>query len=119
MNEIRDIIAKKPEVSISIMESLAERLSEAESLARSLATNDVEARLAYLLTSLIDKYGVDKKDGIEITLPINREDMANYIGVTRETISRKLKKFEHEDIIKIVGNKKIIVLNREFFYDYI
>lgn len=118
-NEIRDIIAKKPEVSISIMESLAERLSEAESLARSLATNDVEARLAYLLTSLIDKYGVDKKDGIEITLPINREDMANYIGVTRETISRKLKKFEHEDIIKIVGNKKIIVLNREFFYDYI
>ncbi|SFU43766.1 CRP/FNR family transcriptional regulator, anaerobic regulatory protein [Clostridium sp. DSM 8431] len=118
-NEIRDIIAKKPEVSISIMESLAERLSEAESLARSLATNDVEARLAYLLTSLINKYGVDKKDGIEITLPINREDMANYIGVTRETISRKLKKFEHEDIIKIVGNKKIIVLNREFFYDYI
>lgn len=117
-NEIREIISNKPEVSINIMESLAERLSDAESLARSLATNDVNARLAYLLMSLIDKYGIEKKEGIEVTLPLNREDMANYIGVTRETISRKLRKLESENIIKLVGNKKLIVLNREFFYDY-
>lgn len=35
--------------------------------------------------------------------------MANYCGVTRETISRKLSKFEYKNIIEIEGNKKIII----------
>lgn len=79
----------------------------------------VNARIAYLLRSFIDKYGEKVGDNIEINLPLTREDMANYIGVARETISRKLKKLEKEGIIKIVGTKKIIILDKEFFYDYI
>ena len=43
--------------------------------------------------------------------------MANYIGVTRETISRKLKKFEEEGLIKVVGTKRI--LNKEGLNNYI
>lgn len=54
-----------------------------------------------------------------INLPITREDMANYIGVTRETISRKLKKFEDEGIIKLISIKKIIVLDEQGLRDYI
>lgn len=45
--------------------------------------------------------------------------MANYIGVTRETISRKLKKFEDEKLIKIVGTKNIIILDEKGLKDYI
>lgn len=45
--------------------------------------------------------------------------MANYIGVTRETISRKLKKFEDEGIIKLISIKKIIVLDEQGLRDYI
>ena len=54
-----------------------------------------------------------------INLPITREDMANYIGVTRETISRKLKKIEDEGIIKLISIKKIIVLDEQGLRDYI
>ena len=45
--------------------------------------------------------------------------MANYVGVTRETISRKLKKFEEEGIIKIVGTKKIIIIDNKKLEEYI
>jgi CRP/FNR family transcriptional regulator len=45
--------------------------------------------------------------------------MASFIGVTRETISRKLKKFEDENLIKIVGTKNIIILDEESLKDYI
>ena len=45
--------------------------------------------------------------------------MASYIGVTRETISRKLKKFEEEGLIKIVGTKKIVILDKEKLSEYI
>lgn len=117
--DFKELMSTRPELALAVIDSLTERLTEAEGLVRSLATNDIEARVAYLLVSLIDKYGEKKNNTIEISIPLTREDMANYIGVARETISRKLKKLEDEGIIKLAGNKKIIVLNREFFYDYI
>ena len=45
--------------------------------------------------------------------------MANCIGVTRETMSRKLKKFEDEGLIKIPRVKQIIILDEERLRDYI
>ena len=64
--------------------------------------NEVDSRMAYLLTDLMEKYGEITEDNISIKLPLSREDMASFIGVTRETISRKLKKFEDEKLIKII-----------------
>ena len=43
--------------------------------------------------------------------------MANYIGVTRETISRKLTALQDEDIIELVGNKKLIIKDLDYFED--
>jgi len=35
--------------------------------------------------------------------------MANFIGVTRETMSRKLSGMQDEGILELVGNKRIII----------
>ena len=53
---------------------MGERLAKMENLAQSLATNDVDARIAYLLLDLSKRYGEeDLKHNISINLPINRE----------------------------------------------
>ena len=62
---------------------------------------------------------MSKEQDIEIKLPINREERSNYVGVTRETISRKLSRFEDLDIIKLVGNKAIIIKNEDALKEYI
>lgn len=119
-NEVKNIIMKKPEISIKLLESVGERLSAIENLAQNLSTNDVDARIAYLLLNLMDKYCEESQNGKKIIkLPLTREDMANYIGVTRETISRKLKKLEEEELISLIGTKKIIILDEEGLQDYI
>jgi CRP-like cAMP-binding protein len=118
-DEMKDIMMANPEIGIKVLETVGERLSKVENLVQNLATNDVDSRMAYLITDLIEKYGENIGDNISIKLPLSREDMANYIGVTRETISRKLKKFEDENLIKIVGTKNIIILDEEGLKDYI
>ena len=118
-DEMKDIMMGNPEIGIKVLEAVGERLSKVESLVQNLATNDVDSRMAYLLTDLMEKYGEIMEDNISIKLPLSREDMASYIGVTRETISRKLKKFEDEKLIKIVGTKNIIILDQEGLKDYI
>ncbi|MBD7912352.1 MULTISPECIES: Crp/Fnr family transcriptional regulator [Clostridium] len=118
-DEMKDLMVRNPEISIKVLETVGERLSNVENLAQNLATNDVDSRMAYLLIDLLEKYGEITDKNVSIMLPLSREDMANYIGVTRETISRKLKKFEDEELIKIEGPKNIIILDEEGIKDYI
>lgn len=118
-DKMRNIILKRPEIGLKILEVIGDRLSTLETLAQNLATNDVDVRIAHLLLNFKNQYGKVTPKGIEINTPITREDMSNYTGVARETISRKLKKFQDEGIIKIVGNKKIIILDEEKLQDYI
>ena len=118
-DDLKDLLIKKPIISIKMLEALTERITSVENLVQNIATNDVNSKIAYLLVSLADKYGIDNAGCIIINLPMNREDMANYIGITRETLSRKLKKFEEDGLIQIVGTKKIVILNKTELKDYI
>lgn len=108
-----EILLKNPDISLKILKEVTKRLAETETLAQNLATNDADIRIANMILDFGEKYGVNKEQYIEIKLPINREEMANYVGVTRETISRKLSKFEDLDIIKLVGNKVIIIKDED------
>ena len=118
-DDLKDLLIKKPIISIKMLEALTERITSVENLVQNIATNDVNSKIAYLLVSLADKYGIENAGCIIINLPMNREDMANYIGITRETLSRKLKKFEEDGLIQIVGTKKIVILNKTELKDYI
>jgi len=115
---MKRIILEKPEIGLKILEVMAEKISWLETLARNLATNDVEVRLSHLLLQLLRQYGIKTNRGIEIEMPLTREEMSNYTGVTRETISRKLSGFQDRGIIKLEGNKKIIIIDEDKLEEY-
>ncbi len=114
--EFRKNTHKNPEISLKIIQEMADRINSAENLAQTLATRDVEARLATVLIEFMDKYGEKNKEGIYISLPLNREQIANYCGITRETVSRRLSKFDKLGIIKLQGNKGLIVKDKEALF---
>lgn len=118
-NDMNKIIMSNPEISLKILKEVTRRLAETENLAQNLATNDAEVRIAYMIIEFSEKYGIKSEEGIKIKLPINREEMANYCGLTRETISRKLKKLEDEKLIELVGNKVLIVKDEDGLKEYI
>lgn len=105
------LIKSNPNISIKVLEYAHDRITSLENLIQTLTTKDVEVRLATLLLNLSKTFGIKTPKGIEITLSLTREDMANFIGVTRETISRKLSHFQSENIIEIFENKLILIKN--------
>lgn len=117
--DMRNIVLSRPEIGLKVLEVVGDRLSRLEGMVQTLATNDAEARLASLLVQLSEENGKRTSQGIEIRLPITREDMSNMTGVARETISRKLKRLEEQGIIKLVGSRKIIILNEEELQEYV
>jgi len=72
-----------------------------------------------MLLEFGEKYGAPIDQGLKINLPINMEEMANYVGVTRETISRKLNIFEELGIISLKGNKVLIIKQIDMLRSYV
>ena len=52
-----------------------------------------------------------------LNLSINREEMGSYAGISRETMTRKLKLFKELGYIDFIGNKKILILNEQALRD--
>ncbi len=114
-----EILMNNPEISLKLLQVITKRLTQTENLAQNLATNDAEIRIAYMLLEFAEKYGIPTDLGLQVKLPINREEMANYVGVTRETISRKLSIFEELGIITLKGNKLLIIKHFDMLKSYV
>lgn len=116
---MEQIMMKNPNISLKILGEMSKRLAQTENLAQILATNDAEIRIVNMLIEFQEHYGVERPEGIEIKMPINREEMANYTGLTRETISRKLSKLEESGIIELIGNKVILIKDENALREYV
>ncbi len=103
------VLTKNPKITLKLLNEVSKKLMETENLATCLATNDVDHRIVGTIYEFTEKYGTNKDGVIEVDLPLNREGMANYCGITRETMSRKLSKFEQDGLFELKGLKKLIV----------
>lgn len=109
-SDIQNLILKRPEVGIKILNVVGKKLSLTNELVQLLSINDAKARVAGFILFRSNRV---KGKIIELT----REDMAAYINVRRETISRKLGELQSEGAIKLEGNKKVHILNTDMLRD--
>jgi CRP/FNR family cyclic AMP-dependent transcriptional regulator len=65
-----------------------------------------------LLIQLLKNEGVTLKNGATLKTELSRQDMANMVGLTRETFTRALSKLKQDKAIDI-DKEQIIVLDFE------
>lgn len=111
-NHFHQLLYAHPEIAVKIIEELEERMARMENALQSMGVRSVDSRISALLLDFAGKYGTAAPEGILIRLPLSREGMASYLGIARETMSRKLGQLESEGAIRPVGNKSILVLDR-------
>ncbi len=105
-DELKSLMAKYPTIAFKVLEELSSRLKRAENLIENLGVKDVESRIAEKLLELADEDG-------NITLTIKKGDLASHLGMSQETLSRKLSYFQDKGWIELKGHKKIKILDRE------
>ena len=111
-------IQEHAEISMQIIHSLSRRLSRLEQMIQNMGQRSIEARISTALLDFAEQYGVQQKEGIYVRLPLSREGLASYIGITRETVSRKLSQLETENIIQSIGHKMILIRNQQALKDF-
>lgn len=113
-----DLIMRKPRIAIKLLEGLGERLNRVENMMQNIVTQDTEERIAGMLLELAERYGQPTDAGIVVELSLTREEMANWIGVSRETMSRKLGKLQDERLIRLEGSRILIIIDQERLEEY-
>ena len=108
-NKFNDIILKNPEITLKVLEKAYERIRDAEGLVVRLSAANADAKVAGLLLELIKDFGSKEGANTILELTINREEMGNYAGISRETMTRKLNHFKELSYIDFIGNKKIVI----------
>ena len=79
-----------PNASLYVMRLLVARLRDADRKRVEYATQDVVGRLAGRLVELVERFGADDGGSVRIDLPLTQEDLAGWVGASREATSRAL-----------------------------
>jgi CRP/FNR family transcriptional regulator len=108
--DLEKLMVENPEISLSMIKYLNKRLIEAQTKVRNLALYDTYGRTAQALVKLAEDYGRKTVRGIELDLSISRQELANLVGTTRETVIRALAAFKKEKSIDL-DKSSIIILN--------
>ena len=91
---------------IKVMDELSRRLEMAENRIEDISLSSVSHRVAKAIMEL--------SNGKEqFSLPMTKGDLASQLGMTQETLSRKLALFQEEGLILLKGHRKIIIKNKE------
>jgi len=104
--KLKELMKKYTSIAFKILEELSRRLEKAGNLIETINLNTVEQRLAQALIDM----SAGKK---EVHLNMTKGDFASQLGMSQETLSRKLTAFQEEGLIKVEGHRKIIVLDRD------
>jgi CRP-like cAMP-binding protein len=95
------IVRDFPSVGVALLRSLAVRLHSAERMLTARTLVDVGARLAAYLLDCPTTWGAG---GVATAHPpMAKKDIATFLGTSPETVSRRLKAFERESLVRVRG----------------
>ena len=107
--DFRALLSKIPQIAVSLLEELAQRLRRTDDQVEGLAVLDVHHRVAKTILRLATDQGEPTDGGVVITGRPTHQQLANMAGTTRETVTRELKQLEQQGYITTRG-RDIIVL---------
>jgi len=108
-HDLHELSVTVPAIAECVIAALSFKLRWVSLLLQNMGTESVRHRLAHLLVSLSDMYGVKCEEGIQIRYPFTQEDLANMICATRQWVSMTLRKFQQEGIVRVAKRRLVIL----------
>ncbi|NWF52142.1 MAG: Crp/Fnr family transcriptional regulator [Nitrospirae bacterium] len=86
---------------------LCSRLRDAWEKIQLLNLKNASQRIKILFLMLSDRYGEKTDEGITLNIKLTHQEIAEMTGMTRETVTRMLDKWQKDGEIKVLKNKFI------------
>ncbi len=107
------LLEDTPHVSQRLLEMTLDELDAAREWMLLLGRKTAREKIASFLSILARRGTTENNlaglDSVEFDLPLTREAMADYLGLTLETVSRQMSALKRDGVITLSGKRHVIV----------
>jgi CRP-like cAMP-binding protein len=93
---------------------LACRVKDVQNQLVTLGRQTAKERVASFLVMLVERAGAE--DGSRIDLPMSRQDIADFLGLTIETVCRMLSSMKRSKLLDVAGAHELIIRDSDRLY---
>ncbi|MGL4310325.1 MAG: transcriptional regulator FnrL [Paracoccaceae bacterium] len=108
-----DMMARTPHIAQRLLEMTLDELDAAREWMLLLGRKTAREKIASLLAIIARRDASlnlsTARGKISFELPLTREAMADYLGLTLETVSRQISALKKEGVITLTGNRSVTV----------
>ncbi|MEP3052856.1 Crp/Fnr family transcriptional regulator [Ascidiaceihabitans sp.] len=107
------LIDETPHIAGRLLQMTLDELDAAREWMLVLGRKKAREKIASLLAIIVRRdaslhFGEAKRD-VTIDLPLTREAMSDYLGLTLETVSRQMSALKRDGVIVLDGKRKVVV----------
>ncbi len=103
--KLRSLVLRNPGMALKIIEYLNTRVNQDRKLLEIFSIRNAEKKVAMYLAEHSRRQGSD-------LVQISQEDMGSVLGITKETVNRKLSALQEKGLIALEGHRKIRVVDK-------
>jgi len=108
-----DMMIRTPNVAQRLLEMTLDELDAAREWMLLLGRKTAREKIASLIATIVRRETAltDRdRDGVTtIDLPLTREQMADYLGLTLETVSRQISALRKDGVIELSGSRQVAI----------
>lgn len=98
-----------PATSERVLAEVLRELSSAKSHLVMLGRQTARERIASFLLMILDRQPTDKYCDTRVYLPMGRQDIADYLGLTIETVSRGISELRRSGVVRALSTREILI----------
>ena len=111
--DFHDLFLADPAISRQIITFLCGRLRDSWLMQRVQSSGNAEERVVALLRHMAERHGVQDQRGTILTMRLTHQEIAEFVSLSRETVSRLMTRLVQNGTIEILPGRKIL-LNKSF-----
>jgi len=107
--QLDELSTSLPKLRRQILKTMSKEICNEQHMLQLLANNSADERIATFLLRLSNRFKARGFSSLRFRLPMSRNEIGNYLGLTVETVSRVFTRMQKNQLIQ-VDNKEIEIL---------
>jgi len=108
-----DYLEKNINLAKELLHMTSHELTLAQDRMGVLGKMNANERVAKFIVNISEQRARIGWQNNPVSLPMRRQDIADYLGLTLETVSREFTRFKTSNLIKIMNSKQIFIVDKE------
>ncbi|WP_020680334.1 fumarate/nitrate reduction transcriptional regulator Fnr [Marinobacterium rhizophilum] len=104
-SRLDELAGEMPELRRQIMRTMSREISDDQQMLLLLSKKTAEQRLATFLIRLSERFRIRGYSKTRFRLSMSRNEIANYLGLAIETVSRLFTRFQKNGLIQVEGKE--------------